>query len=166
MNFDTIRHSKYFELIYRIGVAIKGMDGLVELIAGLALVISPSIVHTILMNLMGRAQVHDGKAFYVISEYIARLDNDLTKSGLLFLTIFLIGHGVVKLVLVYCLLRRYIHAYPYALSVLCLFLLYQLYVLVQDPLSIGMWLFTILDIVIIWLVWGEYKDLKEKIILK
>ena len=77
------------------------------------------------------------------------------------LIIFLIGHGIVKLALVYCLLRRILWAYPYALGVLSLFLVYQLYALARDPSSVGMWLFTILDIVIIWLVWGEWKDLKE-----
>ncbi|MDB5177047.1 MAG: hypothetical protein JWN75_715 [Candidatus Saccharibacteria bacterium] len=164
MNFDTLRHSKYFDLIYRIGVIIKGLDGLAELIAGIALVISPAIVHMVLSSVVGQANEHHGRTFHFIAEYVARLDNDLAKSGLLFLTIFLIGHGVVKLVLVYCLLRRYVHAYPYAIAVLILFLVYQIYVLIQDPLSIGMWFFTLLDIVIIWLVWGEYKDLQEKMV--
>jgi uncharacterized membrane protein len=164
MNFEALRHSKYFDLIYRIGVIIKGIDGLVELVAGIALIISPTIVHTVLTSIIGEAHEHHGRTFHFIAEYVARLDNDLARSGLLFLTIFLIGHGVVKLVLVYCLLRRYVHAYPYAIAVLVLFLVYQIYVLVQDPLSIGMWLFTILDIAIIWLVWGEYKDLQEKMV--
>jgi uncharacterized membrane protein len=164
MNFEALRHSKYFDLIYRIGVIIKGIDGLAELIAGIALIISPSIVHMILSDIVGRANQHHSHVFHFIAEYVARLDKDLAKSGLLFLILFLIGHGLVKLVLVYCLLKRYIHAYPYAIAVLVLFLVYQIYVLIQDPLSIGMWLFTILDIAIIWLVWGEYKDLQEKMV--
>jgi uncharacterized membrane protein len=161
MKVDALRHSKWFELVYKIGISIKGFDGAVELAAGIALLVSPGIVHTILASIASHADRH-GHSFHFIAMYIARLDGDLARSGLVFLTIFLIGHGVVKLVLVYCLLKRIIKAYPYALGVLVLFLVYQLYVLARDPVSIGLWLFTILDVAIIWLVWGEYQDLREK----
>lgn len=163
MDFMTkLRHASWFDGLYRVGVAIKGFDGFVELAAGLALLLSPGIVHQLLSGVVGTAHHHHGHTAHFIAEYVARLDNDLARSGLVFLIVFLIGHGIVKLTLVYCLLRRIVWAYPYALGVLGLFLVYQLYVLVRDPLSIGMWLFTLLDIAIIWLVWGEWRDLKEK----
>jgi uncharacterized membrane protein len=166
MKLKELRHSKWFETAYKIGVGVKGLDGLAELIAGVALLISPGLVHTILSAVVTHAHKHTGHTYHFIGEYIGRLDNDLAKSGLVFLIVFLIGHGVVKLVLVYCLLRRIIWAYPYALGVLVLFLVYQIYVLVRDPLSLGMWLFTILDIAIIWLVYGEWRDLTEKVTKK
>src|ERR1700757_4485441 len=151
MKIDTLRHSKWFETAYRIGVGIKGFDGAIELLAGVALLISPTIVHDVLMAVAGEANEHTGRTAHFIAEYVARLDKDLAKAGLTFLIIFLIGHGIVKLVLVYCLLRRILWAYPYALGLLVLFLVYQVYVLVQDPGSLGLWFFTLLDIVIIWL---------------
>lgn len=164
MKMNVLRHGKWFESAYRIGIAIKGFDGMVELITGLALLIAPSVVHTVLSSVVGYAHQHTGIPYAFIAQNIAKLDDDLAKSGLAFLIIFLIGHGIVKIVLVYCLLRRIIWAYPYALFVLVLFLVYQLYVLVQNPLSIGMWAFTVLDIAIIWLVWGEYADLREAVV--
>ncbi|MBI3889530.1 DUF2127 domain-containing protein [Candidatus Saccharibacteria bacterium] len=166
MNVATLRHGQWFERIYKVGIGIKGFDGAVELVTGILLLVAPGIVHGMLSAIIGYAQHHSGLTYAFIAEHIARLDNDLAKSGLAFLIIFLIGHGVVKIVLVYCLLRRILRAYPYALCVLVLFLVYQLYVLVQDPLSIGMWVFTLLDIAIIWLVWGEYTDLRKAITVK
>lgn len=164
MDFMTkLRHATWFDGLYRVGVAIKGFDGLAELIAGIALFISPGLVHSVLSGIVGTAHHHHGHTAHFIAEYVAQLDNDLARSGLVFLIVFLIGHGIVKLTLVYCLLRRIVWAYPYALGVLVLFLVYQVYVLVRDPLSIGMWLFTLLDIAIIWLVWGEWRDLQEKV---
>ncbi len=163
MNFEAIRHSKWFDLAYKIGVGIKGLDGLAELVAGIALWISPSIIHTILQSVIHRAHRHHGHTYHFIGEYVARLDSDLAKGGLVFLIVFLIGHGIVKLVLVYCLFRRITWAYPYALVILVMFLLYQIYAAVRDPASLGLWLFTILDIIIIWLVYGEWRDLKEKV---
>lgn len=161
MAMKDIRHSKWFDLSYRIGIAIKGFDGLVELLAGVALLVSPTVLHDTLIELSGRASEHGSGIGHLFANYINKLDHDFANVGLTFLIIFLIGHGLVKLVLVYSLLRRIIWAYPYALVVLVIFLIYQLFIVAQDPSSIGLWIFTILDVVIIWLVWGEWKDLKE-----
>lgn len=154
------RETASFQLVYKIGVAIKGFDGLVELVAGLALWLSPSLVHLLLGSIVGEAGAHSGKVAQYIADNVGRVDNDFAKSSLVFLVVFLISHGLIKLALVYALLRRITKAYPYALAVLGGFLLYQMYVLVMHP-TIGMVAFTVLDAIIIWLVWGEYKDLRD-----
>lgn len=156
-----LREQPWFETVYRIGVGIKGFDGLVELVTGVALLISPSLVHMVLSTVAVEAGEHQGSVFHFIADYIARIDGDLARSGLTFLILFLITHGLVKLALVYCLLKEIVRAYPVALAILVLFLIYQAYVFIIQP-SIGMGLFTFLDIVIIWLVWGEYQDLRAK----
>lgn len=156
-----LRTSRSFELIYKIGIGIKGFDGFVEFIVGAALLASPQIVHNVLMSVMAEVGERSTPSFHFIAEYIARLDADLAKNGLIFLIAFLITHGFVKLVLVYCLLKEIVKVYPAALAILGAFLAYQLYVFIIHP-TIGMALFTILDIIIVWLVWGEYKDLKVK----
>ena len=158
----NIRHTSWFDTLYRAGVVIKGLDGLVEFTTGILLLFAPGTVHLILSYIIGTTHHHEGHTAHFIAEHVARVDSDIARSGLAFLILFLISHGAIKLVLVYCLLRRIVKAYPYAISVLGLFLAYQLYVFIRDPLSLGMWLFTILDIVIIWLVWGEWRDLRER----
>lgn len=162
MNVMTkFRRASWFDGAYRVGIVIKGFDGLVELVAGVALLVAPGTVHWLLSHVAGEMYQHHTHTGQFIATYVARLDGDLARSGLVFLIAFLIGHGIVKLALVYCLLQRIVWAYPYALGFLGLFLVYQLYVLVSNPTSIGMWLFTLLDVVIIWLVWGEWRDLRE-----
>lgn len=161
MNLTALRRTKWFRGIYHAGIGIKGIDGTLELLAGLALLFVPTALHDMFATIVGRASEHNGRAAHFIAEYVARLDHDLASSGLTFLIIFLIGHGVVKLILVYCLFHRIVWAYPYALFVLGLFLAYQLYVVVQDPKSIGLWLITALDLFIIWLVFGEWRDLSS-----
>lgn len=161
MTTSSLRHAPWFENAYRIGIAIKGFDGLAELVAGVALLLAPGIVHATLSAIFQATHLHDGHTAQFIASYVARLDAEAAKNGIAFLIVFLIGHGIVKLALVYCLLRRIVWAYPYALAVLGLFLVYQLYVLALNPLSPGMWLFTLLDAAIIWLVWGEWQDLRE-----
>jgi uncharacterized membrane protein len=159
--FKSEKGNKLFERAYQIGIGIKGFDGLVELVAGIALLISPSLVHTILTGLASEFGDHHAHIFRFIAEYIARVDVELAKSGLAFLILFLITHGLVKVALVYCLLREIVRAYPIALIILSAFLVYQAYVFIVHP-TIGMALFTLLDAVIIWLVWGEYRELRSK----
>lgn len=154
------RETPAFQTVYKIGVAIKGFDGLVELLAGLALWLSPSLVHLLLGSIVGEAGEHTGKVAQYIADNVGRVDNDFAKSSLVFLIVFLVSHGVIKLALVYALLKQIVKAYPYALAVLGAFLVYQIYVLVMHP-GVGMVVFTVLDAVIIWLVWGEYKDLRD-----
>lgn len=157
----AIWRKPWFERMYRIGIIIKGIDGLLEFVAGAAILISPHLVHIVLDSVAGEFGEHNARPFQFIAQYVGRVDTQLLHSGLLFLTLFLITHGAVKLGLVYCLLRRIERAYPVALVILVVFLVYQVYVLITAP-SILMGLFTVLDVVIIWLVWNEYQELKIK----
>jgi uncharacterized membrane protein len=75
---------------------------------------------------------------------------------------FLIAHGVIKLALVYCLLRRLVRVYPWAIGVLAIFLVYQAYAWVASP-SISLALFVVLDVVILVLVWREYRELRQQV---
>lgn len=155
----------WFNTIYDVGIIIKGLDGLAELVAGVALLISPRLVHVVLAGIAGNTMNgHHSHTVRLVGEYVGRLDAQLAASGLAFLIIFLISHGIVKIVLVGCLLKKIVKVYPYALAVLGAFLMYQVYVFIREP-SIGMALFSILDAVIIGLVWREYKMLlAEKVV--
>ena len=74
----------------------------------------------------------------------------------LFGALYLVTHGVIKIVLVVNLLRNRLWAYPAAIVVFILFGLYQTYYLL---LGYSFWLLalTILDVIIIVLTWHEYR---------
>jgi len=72
----------------------------------------------------------------------------------------LLTHGLVKVVLVTCLLMNKLWAYPYALVALGLFLVYQVYELVVHP-TFGMAFLSVLDAIIILLVWREWQQVKS-----
>lgn len=156
-----LENSRWYDRIYKIGVGIKGFDGLVELVLGVLLLVSPDLLHRILAALIGEAHEYHGQIATLVANYIARTDGDLVSGSVIFLAVFLISHGVIKLALVYCLLREILWAYPYALAVLGMFLLYQLYAIIVHP-TLGMGLLVVLDIFIIWLVWGEWQKLKRE----
>ena len=146
---------------YFVGVAIKGIDGAIELIVGLALLFAPALLHSALEATADRASAGDSALSQFIGSYLENLDNSLTKSGLIVVILFLSLHGAIKLALVYCLLRKLHRVYAIALIVLGLFLVYQLYLFVVTP-TVTLGLFTVLDAVIIFLVYREYKELRDE----
>ncbi len=157
---EGMRETKWYENAYKIGVGVKGFDGTVEFLAGLWLLIAPESLHSLLQFLFGHVVQHQSHFMQFIAENIAHIDTELSRGGLLIVVLFLLSHGIVKLVLVYCLLKEIVWAYPYALIVLSGFTVYQGYIFAAHP-SIGMGLFTFVDIVIIWLVWGEWQKLQH-----
>lgn len=148
------------ELAYRIGIVIKGLDGLVELIGGLVLWLTPALLISLFAPLE-HTDSDDRMIRILIAQWAGRLDDSMADGPQLFVILFLLSHGVVKIVLVYCLLKEYHWVYPYAIWLLGLFTLYQLYVLVQTP-SIGMAVLAALDLAIIWLVWREWGALRAR----
>ena len=160
-SLQQLRESVWYERVYKLGVLIKGLDGAVELVAGLLLVVSPGLLHSLLALIIGEAHEHTGRTARFIAEYVAHTDGDLAKGGVIFVSIFLLSHGIVKLVMVYCLLKEILWAYPYALGVLVVFLLVQVYACIIKP-TVGMGIFVLLDVAIIWLVWGEWQKLKSE----
>ena len=158
---QQIRNSKWFDRVYMLTVAIKGFDGLVELLAGIVLLVAPGELHKLLSLLTGEARESSHQFMHQLAQYIAHVDTDVTRGGLTVVILFLVIHGIVKLALVYALLRRILWAYPYALGVLALFLAYQLYVCIIQP-SASMIIFAALDAIIIWVVWGEWRKLMRE----
>ncbi|WP_426516729.1 DUF2127 domain-containing protein [Diaminobutyricibacter sp. McL0618] len=159
-NGTVPRKITLLDRFYFVGVAIKGIDGAIELIAGLILLFAPSLLHSAVEAVADRASQGDSTLARFLGTYLENLDDSLLSSGLTVLILFLILHGVIKLGLVYCLLRRIRRAYPPALIVLTLFLVYQLYLFVLTP-TVSLGLFALLDVVIIVLVYREYRELQR-----
>ena len=73
-----------------------------------------------------------------------------------FASLYLVTHGVIKVLLVAGLLRRKMWSYPASLWVLGGFIAYQCWRYAQTH-SIWLVLLTALDIVVVLLVWREYR---------
>lgn len=145
---------------FEVGIALKGLDGILEVAGGLLLLIlKPGAIDAVTRFFTQHELSEDPHDF--IATHILQYGQDLAHANKTFAVLFLLTHGLVKIVLVVGLLRNQRWAYPFAFVTLGLFIVYQLYKIALHPTA-GMILLTIFDAFIVWLTWREYQKLPPK----
>ena len=130
-------------IAFEIGVILKGLNGLVELIGGtLMLVFPPSAVRTFIVDLSHRP------------EFAEKLSSHDER----FAAIYLLSHGIIKAVLVYGLLTDQLWAFPWAIAIFTAFGVYQMVHYFIQP-SVWMIVLTVLDVFVILLTIAEWRRL-------
>ena len=147
--------SDWLDRLFEIGIILKGVDGLAELLGGLLLLfVTPGdIRHLAALLTHGELSEDPGD---VVARYLLHTANGLTGNAVIFGAIYLLAHGAVKVVLVIALLLNKLWAYPCMITVLLIFIGYQLYRIVLDP-SAGLAALTVFDVLIVILTWREYR---------
>jgi uncharacterized membrane protein len=142
---------------FDITLILKGLDGLLELVGGLLLVvISPETINRFANSLTQHELSEDPHDF--LAHHLLKLTSNLHNTQL-FGALYLLTHGLVKIVIVVGLLRRAHWAYYVAFIFLGGFVIYQIYRMTYDP-SLGLGLLTVFDLFIIWLTWREYRRMR------
>jgi uncharacterized membrane protein len=140
---------------FEVGIILKGLDGLLEVIGGLLLlVVSPATIDRLVTSLTQHELSEDPHDF--LATHLLRTAHGLTGSAVLFGAVYLLAHGLVKVILVAALLKNQLWAYPWTIAFLGVFIGYQLYRLSFQP-SVGLTALTIFDTVIAWLTYREYR---------
>ena len=158
---EKLEGQVWYDKLYFVSVACKDLNGFVELVAGIWLLLNPHSLHALLQFLFGHAVQHPGHFMQFIAEHITHIDASLAAGGIIVVALFSLSHGIVKLTMVYALLKELLWAYPYALAVLTSFWFYQIYLFIKHP-TIWMFLFCALDVVVLFMVYGEWQKQKRK----
>jgi uncharacterized membrane protein len=150
-----------FDKIFEYGILIKGIDGLIELVTAIALIfLSPNRLQGLVVLATHRELAHDPNDF--ISNFLIHTSHQFTNSARLFFIIYLLVHAAIKLISVIGILRNKLWAYPFSLIALGALTLYQVYDIVFGSGSVFVIALTILDILILGLIWREYKKVKKE----
>ena len=96
----------------------------------------------------------------LIANYLLHSAQNLSIGTQLFVALYLLGHGSIKLWLIIGLLRQKLWYYPTAILVFGLFIVYQLYRF-NFTHSVWLLLITLVDVIVIALTWHEYKYLRR-----
>ena len=144
------------DLTFRIGLLLKAADGVLEVVAGaLLLIVSPSTIDRIARSLTAHELSEDPNDR--IAHYILHTTGHLSSGATLFAAVYLLSHGVSKVVLVALVLRDKLWAYPWLIALLGAFIAYQLYVLIFVRFSWSLTALTVFDVFLVWLTWREYQ---------
>jgi uncharacterized membrane protein len=145
---------------FRISVGLKGLDGLLEIVGGVALLfIAPATLQSWARTLTAHELAQDRHDF--IATHLLHSASQLSRSTTLFGAVYLLTHGIAKVVLVVAVLRNQLWAYPWMIALLGVFIAYQLYRLTVR-FSVGLTLLTLFDIFVVWLTVLEYRKRRRE----
>ena len=144
--------------LFDVGVVLKGVDGVLETVGGaLLLFVTPDQLYRAARILTLHELTKDPRDF--VATHLLAAARNLTANMVLFGALYLLAHGLVKVGLVAALLRRRRRAYPVAIGVFLLFLVYQVYRWSRTP-SAPLLALSLLDAAVIALTWLEYRRIR------
>lgn len=144
-------------LLFETSILVKGVDATLEILASVMLfILGTGGVTSIVASLTYEELSEDPRD--LIANYFLKSSKELTNGALHFGELYLLVHGLVKMILVIALLRKKIAAFPIAIVVFGLFVIYQLYRFSYSH-SISMVLFSIFDIIVVILTTLEYRSM-------
>ncbi len=145
---------------FKISVTLKGLDGALEIVGGCALLfIAPATLQGWARALTAHELAEDPHD--VVATHLLHSASQLSHSTTLFGAVYLLSHGIAKVVLVVALLREQLWAYPWMVALLGVFIVYQLYRL-SYRFTVGLALLTAFDAFVVWLTVREYREKRRR----
>lgn len=146
--------------VFDVSITLKGLDGALEVIGGvLLLFITPHRLNAIVVFLTQHELSEDPRDF--LATHLLSYAQRYTASTALFLALYLLSHGIIKIILVVALLQQRLWAYPLAIVFLSVFIVYQIYRLALH-VSLGLLALTLFDIFIVGLTVLEYRKHRRR----
>jgi uncharacterized membrane protein len=160
MKAPTLQPRSWREMFFLVSVWFKGLDGFLEVVAGIALfTLSPALVLGLVREIPYQHFSKDPRDH--IAGALLSAASNLSPSTDHFIAFYLLVHGAVKLVLVWGLLRRVLFIYPLSMAIFLVFIAYQLYRF-NFTHSAALLALSALDAFVIVLVYLEYKALLRR----
>jgi len=143
---------------FRITIILKGLDGALEVIGGIVLLfVSPASIDHVVRFFTAHELAQDPHDF--IARHLLHSASGLTTSATVYGGIYLLAHGVAKVVLVVLVvlvLKDKLWAYPLMIALIGVFIVYQVYRLTYK-VTFGLVFLTLFDLLVVWLTWREYR---------
>ena len=147
--------------LFLLSVWSKGIAGLVETIGGLLLLCVPQAGLNAFVIALTAPELAEDPTDRVATA-LQRIVHELGTDTKLFASGYLIVHGVIKVFLVAGLLGRRLWSYSVSLWFLAAFIAYQMY---RFLFTHSLWLIalSIVDLIVAFLIWREYQDVRKQI---
>jgi len=158
-NIRGIKSRSLLDQGFRFSLTLKGLHALLEMILGIAILkVNPQAMNRFVTTFLNPELSEDPGDFVVT--HLLRASEQFAAGGKHFASLYLLSHGLVKIVLVVALFRNKLWAYPTMIVTLSAFVFYQSYrfVLTHSLVMIFLTLFDIVVIVLTWLEYGKHRS--------
>jgi uncharacterized membrane protein len=150
---------KQLHRLFEISILLKGIFASIETLGGVLLffVSTQSIASAITFFSQYELGEDPNDPFV---HFLLHTAHNFSIGGKTFAALYLLSHGIVKLFLVVALFQKRLWAYPASLAVLVLFIIYQL---LQFGLTHSIWYaaLTLFELIVIALIWNEYRLVRK-----
>lgn len=146
--------------VFEISIVLKGVGALLESVLGAVLLYSNSVLD-IVRAMLENELLDDPTDF--LTNHLGTFLNPSPEAQH-FGGLYLLSHGVIKLVLIVGLLRDKLWAYPASLAVFALFIVYQLERYLRTH-SVWLLVITAIDLAVMWLIWHEYRQKQARAVV-
>ena len=151
---------KLIDKVFDIGVLIKSIFGIFEVLAGAVLAISGRlIVNNLIVALTQQEISEDPNDF--IANSLVKAANSFSSGTHIFPIVYLIFHGLINIFLAIGLLKNKVWAYPWAIAGFTMFIIYQVFRYFHTY-SLLLLFLTVFDIFIVSIIFLEYNVKKVK----
>jgi len=145
---------------FEVGMGLKLVNAVLEIVGGtLFFFVKPGTWQSLVLRLTQHELLTDPRD--LVANYLRNVSAGLTLRGAHFTGLFLFSHGIIKVFLIYGLLKRILWVYPVAVATFSGFIVYQIY---RYTISGSPWLIvlSLFDLVIVILTILEYNNLKRE----
>jgi uncharacterized membrane protein len=152
-------HEKQIHQLFAVSVSLKGLHAILEIAGGIALYLTSTAT---ILGWIGRYtadQLSEDPNDW-IATHLLKFGQSFSVAQHDFFAFYLLSHGIVKLVLVYGLLKEKLWAYPASFVVFSAFIAYQLY-RYSFTHEVSLILLSIFDLFVIALAIHEYRLLRK-----
>lgn len=163
MNESSSNKELWIYRIFRFSLWSKGIFAALEIASALSLWLIPGAWWTRLAIFITRSELAEDP-HSLIAHSILRFAEKLSIEPQLFAIIYLVAHGLIKLVLVWVLLKERYNIYPWLMGVIALFICYQMVEFFLHN-SLFMLALSLFDSFILYLVWREWRLHKSHVVV-
>jgi uncharacterized membrane protein len=145
--------------VFAVSVSLKGLHAIFEIVSGLALYFTSTATIVGWIDRYTADELSENPNDW-IAAHLLRFGQTFSVAQHDFFAFYLLSHGIVKIVLVYGLLKEKLWAYPASFVVFTAFIAYQLY-RYSFTHELSLILLSIFDLFVIALAVHEYRLLRK-----
>ena len=149
---------KYLHKSFLVTLILKGVLSVLEIFGGvLLLFVRPTMINHLVRVLTQHDLSKDPND--ILFSHLVLWSQRFSVSSHTFAAMYLLSHGMVKLFIVASIWEKKLWAYPAGIAAFLIFIMYQVY---RYQHTHSMWLIAliILDIILIYLIWAEYRRVR------